>query len=95
MISMVAMILLGCGSKQSISYDLDYYDEINSEDEQRGDFSDDTGIGMFHGNDCTDDCSGHEAGYEWAMTNDITDPDDCDSPSDSFTEGCQSYIEDN
>lgn len=20
----------------------------------------------FHGYDCTDDCSGHEAGYDWA-----------------------------
>jgi len=42
---------------------------------------------------CTDDCSGHDAGYEWAQDNDITDPDDCDGNSDSFVEGCQAYAE--
>lgn len=42
---------------------------------------------------CTDDCSGHEAGYDWASEQGITDPDDCDGNSDSFIEGCQSYAE--
>jgi len=40
---------------------------------------------------CTEDCSGHEAGYEWAGENGITDPDDCDGNSDSFIEGCEAY----
>ncbi len=26
---------------------------------------------------CTSDCSGHEAGYEWAENNGISDPDEC------------------
>jgi hypothetical protein len=26
----------------------------------------------FGGNDCTDDCSGHKAGYEWALENNLT-----------------------
>jgi hypothetical protein len=47
----------------------------------------------FHGYPCTQDCSGHEAGYEWAEENDITDPDDCGGRSDSFIEGCQAYAE--
>ena len=47
----------------------------------------------FNDYSCTDDCSGHEAGYEWAEENDITDPDDCDGNSLSFIEGCQSYAE--
>lgn len=42
---------------------------------------------------CTEDCSGHDAGYEWAQENEITDPDDCDGTSDSFIEGCQAYGE--
>lgn len=42
---------------------------------------------------CTYDCSGHEAGYEWASENGIDDPDDCDGNSDSFIEGCQAYAE--
>ncbi len=47
----------------------------------------------FHGFDCTDDCSGHEAGYEWAEENDIDDVYDCDNHSQSFEEGCVAYVE--
>ncbi len=42
---------------------------------------------------CTEDCSGHDAGYEWAQENEITDPDDCDGNNDSFIEGCRAYGE--
>ena len=42
---------------------------------------------------CTDDCSGHEAGYAWAEENGIDDPDDCGGRSQSFIEGCQDYAE--
>lgn len=41
--------------------------------------------------DCTSDCSGHEAGYEWAEEKGITDPDDCGGNSNSFIEGCEAY----
>lgn len=38
---------------------------------------------------CTDDCSGHEAGIEWAKENNITDVDDCPwGRSKSFHNGC-------
>ena len=47
----------------------------------------------FRGYPCTEDCSGHEAGYEWAEENEIENPDDCGGNSDSFIEGCQSYAE--
>lgn len=47
----------------------------------------------FHGYPCTQDCSGHEAGYEWAEENDITDSDDCDGNSQSFIEGCIAWTE--
>lgn len=47
----------------------------------------------FNGYECTEDCSGHEAGYEWAEKNEIEDDDDCDSKSNSFTEGCISYLD--
>ena len=40
---------------------------------------------------CTDDCSGHEAGYQWAQDNGIEDPDDCGGNSNSFIEGCVTY----
>ena len=45
--------------------------------------------------ECTEDCSGHDAGYEWAEDNDINDEDDCGGNSSSFIEGCWSYVEDN
>lgn len=47
----------------------------------------------LNGYECTEDCSGHEAGYEWAEKNEIEDEDDCDTPFNSFTEGCISYLE--
>ncbi len=43
---------------------------------------------------CTDDCSGHKAGYEWAERNGITDEYDCVSNSVSFDEGCAVYVDD-
>lgn len=49
------------------------------------------GGGQFKGYGCTGDCSGHEAGYEWAELHDIDDPDDCGEKSDSFIEGCRAY----
>jgi opacity protein-like surface antigen len=47
----------------------------------------------FDGYECTDDCSGHQAGYDWAGGNDIDDEDSCDTPSQSFNEGCQSFVQ--
>jgi hypothetical protein len=47
----------------------------------------------FNAYECTQDCSGHEAGYVWAEENDIDDADDCSTASNSFDEGCQSFVE--
>ena len=51
----------------------------------------------FDGDPCTEDCSGHEAGYRWAEDHDIDDEDACDtagenSDSPSFAEGCRDYV---
>ncbi len=54
-----------------------------------------SGYNTFYSYDCTEDCSGHEAGYEWAEENDIQDTYDCEGNSDSFIEGCESYVEEN
>jgi hypothetical protein len=53
-----------------------------------------SGYNSFNGYDCTEDCSGHEAGYNWAEENDIYDESDCGGNSNSFIEGCISYVED-
>jgi hypothetical protein len=48
-----------------------------------------------HGSDaCTQDCSGHEAGYRWAEAHGIVDASDCGGNSQSFREGCQAYARD-
>jgi hypothetical protein len=57
-----------------------------------------TSPGEFAGYQCTEDCSGHEAGYKWAEEHGISDVDDCDtagehSNSPSFAEGCRAYVE--
>ncbi|WP_338505917.1 hypothetical protein [Pseudomonas poae] len=49
----------------------------------------------FDGNPCLSDCSGHQAGYDWAEHNDIDDESSCSTPSASFNEGCESYVEEN
>lgn len=43
--------------------------------------------------DCTQDCSGHDAGFEWAKEHDIDDDGDCTGDSESFIEGCKAYVE--
>lgn len=54
----------------------------------------------FGGYECTIDCSGHKAGYDWAEQRDITDELDCEAilrrwPNrNSFYEGCLVYVED-
>lgn len=44
--------------------------------------------------DCTEDCSGHDAGYQWAEENDVQDAGDCSGNSQSFIEGCEQRAED-
>lgn len=48
-------------------------------------------------NGCTDDCSGHDAGYEWAEAEGLDDEDDCEAAGDhsnslSFAEGCKAFV---
>jgi hypothetical protein len=45
------------------------------------------------GKPCTDDCSGHIAGYKWAERKEIMDSDDCGGNSQSFIDGCVAYVE--
>ncbi len=54
-----------------------------------------SGYDTFYGYDCTEDCSGHEAGYAWAEENGIYDEYDCDGNSNSFNEGCTAYVQEN
>lgn len=44
---------------------------------------------------CTQDCSGHQAGYDWAEKKDIDSIDNCGGNSQSFIEGCYEYVNEN
>lgn len=45
------------------------------------------------GEECTEDCSGHDAGRQWAERRGVTSADDCGGKSWSFVEGCRSYAD--
>ena len=49
----------------------------------------------FNGYDCTEDCSGHEAGYDWAARKGVSDVSGCGGNSNSFIEGCRAFVEEN
>lgn len=50
--------------------------------------------GLYSGGDeCTEDCGGHDAGRDWAESRGINNPDDCGGKSWSFEEGCRSYAQ--
>lgn len=78
------------GSEDNSSYSNDSYD--NNAYTTNGS----TGS-TYNGYECTDDCSGHEAGYEWAEEHGITqdDVDNYSGNSSSFQEGMQSYVDEN
>jgi hypothetical protein len=42
---------------------------------------------------CTEDCSGHNAGFEWAQEQGVTDRSECSGDSQSFVEGCEAYAD--
>src|SRR3974390_2512370 len=46
---------------------------------------------LIAGLNCTVDCSGYDAGYEWAKQRDIDDDDYCPAGNKSFYEGCAAY----
>ena len=43
---------------------------------------------------CHGDCSGHDAGFDWARDHNITDESECGGNSQSFIEGCEAYVAD-
>ncbi|EGF92912.1 hypothetical protein ABI_13500 [Asticcacaulis biprosthecium C19] len=71
--------------------------EIDLEPEAQSDaqheLSDTTYVGQVGTNWCTYDCSGHEAGFAYAIENELTDTADCYENDDSFLEGCEAYVD--
>ena len=87
----VVITLTGCSSSDSTDYD----NSFESDNDSGSQYIEDDEPLNFHGYKCTEDCSGHDAGYQWAEDKGIDDPDDCGGNSQSFVEGCQSYAEEN
>ena len=56
----------------------------------------DANASEFGGYECTDDCSGHAAGYRWAEAHHITNERNCplNGNATSFYEGCLVFTED-
>lgn len=85
------------GSDKTSTYEEDGYVADDSSYDNAVAEGYDGGVGgsglTFEGYECTEDCSGHEAGYSWAEENGITDPNDCGGNSQSFIEGCMAYTE--
>jgi Tfp pilus assembly protein PilV len=42
---------------------------------------------------CTSDCSGHDAGFDWAQNRGLSDRSECSGNSNSFIEGCEAYFD--
>ncbi len=67
------------------------------EDSARDDAKDDVAASSFSDvgdpSTCTDDCGGHDAGFEWAKENGVTDASECSGSSTSFVEGCEAFAQ--
>lgn len=83
------------GKEESSSYEPRYDNSSTARDQDYSDYEYEEEPQYFGDYECTDDCSGHEAGYNWAEENGIEDEGDCGGNSNSFIEGCQSYVEEN
>lgn len=59
----------------------------------RADLASSTYSGESYSYGCTDDCSGHEAGWAWAAENGIEATEQCYGNSASFDDGCRTFIE--
>jgi hypothetical protein len=47
---------------------------------------------VIAGLNCTVDCSGYDAGYNWAKQHDIDDDDYCPNGNKPFYDGCSAYV---
>lgn len=84
----VALALAACGPSERSDEDFDRASEGAAEVLSDASFEDvgDTSL-------CTQDCSGHAAGFEWARDHGVTDVAECSGDSQSFVEGCEAYAE--
>ncbi len=68
------------------------FDEDAARDQAAADINGQTFQDVGDTSRCTSDCSGHDAGFQWAQDNNVADTSDC-SGSGSFEDGCEAYVE--
>jgi hypothetical protein len=96
---LVSLSLIGCGQGNNYASSVEdeaytaQVDEDAARESARSELEGTTYVGQGAVYGCTSDCSGHDAGYEWAQENEIEDPSDCGGKSASFIEGCEAYAE--
>jgi hypothetical protein len=67
------------------------FDEVSARDDAIADVGDLTFDDVGDTSQCTDDCEGHRAGFEWAKANTAGQPGACSGTSQSFIEGCEAF----
>ena len=96
-----SLALVGCESgstdgsyeeREEVSEERAEFDEDSARDDAVSDLSGETFQDVGDTSRCTQDCSGHDAGWQWAQDNDVTDSSEC-SGSGSFADGCEAYVE--
>ncbi len=93
MLVVVALLLPGCGGGGSSYGEDDGYSYEEDEIESDPADVDAADVAEIEFDNCTSDCSGHEAGFQWAQDNDVTDTSECSGDSNSFIEGCESFAQ--
>ncbi len=83
-----ALLLVACGSAHRDPTP-DQEDQASERADER--LSDASFEDVGDTSQCTEDCSGHDAGFEWARDHDVTDASECSGDSQSFVEGCEAY----
>ena len=93
-----AFCVSGCGPQVSSTVDREAiggsanFDEDAARSDAASELSGQTFQDVGDTTRCTEDCSGHDAGFQWAQDNDVTDSSEC-SGSGSFEDGCAAYVE--
>jgi hypothetical protein len=65
----------------------------DAEEQAREDLQGSTYQENFGSADCTSDCSGHNAGFEWAQNRGLSDRSECSGNNNSFIGGCEAYFD--
>lgn len=89
LLSAAALVLAGCGESAEAQ---DARVDAAADNAQASDV-DASEVEADGYSGCTDDCSGHEAGFEWARDNDLADESECSGDSNSFVEGCEQFVQ--